>query len=430
MELSSLVLDATNLSPVSEGKTKVIFKIKGNDALVLIRSKDQLTAFNALRQDKLTGKALIANKTTVNVFRLLNDAGVPTHFVVETSDTDFIAKRCEMVPIEWVARRVATGSFLKRNFGVPEGYRFAEPKIETFFKDDEKDDPEYSDEQIECAGFELGGRKIGKPEIRFMKRLTSLIFKVLERCWCMHQCTLVDLKVEYGVTTEGEIVLADVIDNDSWRIWPNGDRHLQLDKQFYRDLSVVTQEAMEQVLSNYEKVMEMTEKFLAVPRCRALIIMGSSSDSGHCDKIANSCRSLGILPSFRVSSAHKTTLETLEIVVEYECDVTPTVVIAAAGRSNGLGPIIAGNSVLPVINCPPLADANLITDLWSSLRMPSGIGCSTVLGAEEGALCAAKILALHDHMVFARILVKQLQNAVRVSEADINSSSSGPQEHH
>ncbi|RCN39068.1 phosphoribosylaminoimidazolesuccinocarboxamide synthase [Ancylostoma caninum] len=164
--LSSLTSNPANLQMLAEGKTKVIFGVVGREDIVLIRSKDQLTAFNAVRKNQLEGKGRIANKTTTNVFKYLQDIGLETHFVEEASDTEFIAKKCQMIPIEWVARRVATGSFLKRNPGVPQGYRFNEPKIETFFKDDANDDPQYSDEQIECAKFEFNGVKIGKSEVR------------------------------------------------------------------------------------------------------------------------------------------------------------------------------------------------------------------------------------------------------------------------
>lgn len=88
--------------------------------------------------------------------------GLSTAFVKQINETAFVAKKCEMVPIEWVTRRLATGSFLKRNPGVPEGFRFCPPKQETFFKDDANHDPQWSDEQIISANFEFNGLKIGK----------------------------------------------------------------------------------------------------------------------------------------------------------------------------------------------------------------------------------------------------------------------------
>lgn len=99
------------------------------------------------------------------IWRRTIDIGMNTAFVKQVTETAFIAKKCEMVPIEWVTRRLATGSFLRRNPGVPEGYRFCPPKQETFFKDDANHDPQWSDEQIISANFVFNGKKIGKRKI-------------------------------------------------------------------------------------------------------------------------------------------------------------------------------------------------------------------------------------------------------------------------
>ncbi len=114
-----------------------------------------------MRSDEITGKGEISNKTNAKVFELLNLAGVKTAFVKTACDASFIAKKCEMVPIEWVTRRLATGSYLKRNPGIPEGYRFSPPKQETFFKDDANDDPQWSEEQIIAKKFLVNGLLIG-----------------------------------------------------------------------------------------------------------------------------------------------------------------------------------------------------------------------------------------------------------------------------
>lgn len=410
--------DQSKLKLLAQGKTKEIHSIEGFPEVVLVRSKDQLTAFNAARKDDLKGKGAIANRTTTNVFTYLQNLGMKTHFVCEVSDNEFVAYNCAMIPIEWVVRRVATGSFLKRNPGVQQGYRFNVPKIETFFKDDANDDPQWSDDQIISAKFHFNGVQIAEPEIALMKRQTKIIFQTLEKGWELSQCALIDMKVEFGVTPAGEIVLADVIDNDSWRVWPKGDKRLQLDKQFYRDMKEVTQEALQQLIANYEKVAQLTAEFSGEPRTRALIIMGSASDGAFCEKIASRVKSFGISPVVRVSSAHKATPDTLNIVGEYEGDGVPTVVIAVAGRSNGLGPVIAGNSYLPVINAPPAGADWVAQDIWSSLHTPSGLGCCTVLGADEAALAAAKILAQKDHMVHGKVLCDQLNNYITIYKSD------------
>lgn len=92
----------------------------GSSVLV---NKDRITAGNGVRAHDLEGKSIISNQTNAKVFELLNRAGVPTAFVRLLSDNAFVAKKCAMVPIEWVTRRLATGSYLKRNPGITEGLR-------------------------------------------------------------------------------------------------------------------------------------------------------------------------------------------------------------------------------------------------------------------------------------------------------------------
>ncbi|XP_051233310.1 multifunctional protein ADE2 isoform X1 [Dicentrarchus labrax] len=405
---------------LNEGKTKQIFELVDQPGLVLVQSKDQITAGNAVRKDQMEGKAAIANKTTSCVFKLLQESGIKTAFVKQHSDTAFIATHCEMIPIEWVCRRVATGSFLKRNPGVKEGYRFTPLKMEMFFKDDANNDPQWSEEQLLESKFCLAGLTISQCEVDIMNRSTVAIFEILEKAWATQNCTLVDMKIEFGVNVKTqEIVLADVIDNDSWRLWPAGDRSQQKDKQVYRDLKEVTPEAMQMVKRNFEWVSERV-KLLLEPQAsgRVVVLMGSTSDMAHCEKIRKACTSYGIMCILRVTSAHKGPDETLRIKAEYEGDGVPTVFVAVAGRSNGLGPVMSGNTAYPVINCPPLTPDWGAQDVWSSLRMPSGLGCSTVLSPDAAAQFAAQIFGLTDHLVWCKLRASMLNTWVSLKLAD------------
>ncbi|XP_030583454.1 uncharacterized protein LOC115779111 isoform X1 [Archocentrus centrarchus] len=405
---------------LNEGKTKQIFELPDQPGLVLVQSKDQITAGNAVRKDQMEGKAAISNKTTSCVFQLLQESGIKTAFVKQHSDTAFMAAHCEMIPIEWVCRRVATGSFLKRNPGVKEGYRFSPLKLEMFFKDDANNDPQWSEEQLLEAKFCLAGLTIGQCEVDIMNRSTVAIFEILEKAWATQNCTLVDMKIEFGINVKTqEIVLADVIDNDSWRLWPAGDRSQQKDKQVYRDLKEVTPEALQMVKRNFEWVSERVKLLLESQASgRVVVLMGSTSDMAHCEKIRKACTSYGIPCVLRVTSAHKGPDETLRIKAEYEGDGIPTVFVAVAGRSNGLGPVMSGNTAYPVINCPPLTPDWGSQDVWSSLRMPSGLGCSTVLSPEAAAQFAAQIFGLSDHLVWCKLRAFMLNTWVSLKLAD------------
>ncbi|XP_030047280.1 bifunctional phosphoribosylaminoimidazole carboxylase/phosphoribosylaminoimidazole succinocarboxamide synthetase isoform X5 [Microcaecilia unicolor] len=405
---------------LNEGKTKEVYELPELPGYVLMQSKDQITAGNAARKDHMEGKAAISNKTTSCVFKLLQEAGVKTAFVRKYSDTAFVAAQCEMIPIEWVCRRIATGSFLKRHPGVKEGYKFYPPKREMFFKDDANNDPQWSAEQILAAKFNCAGLLIGQTEVDIMSRSTVAIFEILEKAWSTQDCTLVDMKIEFGVdVSKKEIVLADVIDNDSWRLWPSGDRSQQKDKQTYRDLKEVTPEAMQMVKRNFEWVAARVELLLeSAHQGRVVVLMGSISDLLHCEKIKKSCANYGIPCELRVTSAHKGPDETLRIKSEYEGDGVPTVFVAVAGRSNGLGPVLSGNTAYPVVNCPPLTADWGAQDVWSSLRMPSGLGCSTVLSPEAAAQFAAQIFGLSNHLVWSKLRSSTLNTWISLKQAD------------
>lgn len=404
---------------LAEGKTKKVVNLPELVGHVLLEAKDRITAGDGARAHDMEGKSAISNATTCKVFELLNAAGIKTHYVRQYGDKGFIAKHCEMIPIEWVTRRIATGSFLKRNPGVKEGYRFYPVKNEYFYKDDANHDPQWSEEQIIDAQIKCGKVVIGRDEVEIMAKTSVTVFEILERAWTTQDCSLIDMKVEYGVDVQtGELVLADVVDSDSWRLWPSGDKRLMKDKQVYRDMKEVTAEGLEQVKKNFNWILEKTKEFLTGPRARAVVIMGSTSDMSHCEKIRESCSKFGIPCFLRVSSAHKGTTETLNVLSEYESDGVPTVFIAVAGLSNGLGPVCSGNTAYPVINCPPLAGGWIAQDVWSSLRLPSGLGCCTVISPDNAALSCAQILGINDHMIWAKLRAKQLNTWIGLKVAD------------
>lgn len=403
---------------VIEGKTKKVWDLKDSPGFVIVVSKDRITAGDGEKAHDLEGKAAISNQTNKKVFEFLNSLGLKTAYSKYTGEKSFIAKKCEMVPIEWVTRRLATGSFLKRHPGVPEGFHFSPPLQETFYKDDANHDPQWSDEQIVSAQFKLNGLEIGQDEVEIMRRTALVVFEVLEKAWAARDCALIDMKIEFGIDSKGEIVVADVIDSDSWRLWPSGDKRLMKDKQVYRNLSTVTQEDLDTVKRNFKWVADQLDHLVPPPSSRVVVLMGSSSDEEYCIKIAKHCKELGLICQLRVTSAHKGTEGTLQVLAEYEGSEEKVVLIAVAGRSNGLGPVLSGNTCFPVINCPPVRPDNVTQDIWSSLNVPSGLGCTTVVNPESAALAAAQIHALHDHIIWSRLRVKKFNNFLALKMAD------------
>jgi len=149
-----------------------------------------------------------------------------------------------------------------------------------------------------------------------------------------------------------------------------------------------------------------------------VILMGSRADEAHCQKIADNARLFGLRVELRVGSAHKTPAHVSHLLEEYEADPTPKVYITVAGRSNALSGYVDGAVFAPVIACPPPGEAFAGADIYSSLRMPSGIAPALVLEPVNAALLAAKILGMSDPAVRQKVVDFQASQQEKILHDD------------
>lgn len=216
---------------IYEGKAKKVYETD-DENIVLVDYKDDATAFNGLKKGTISGKGAINNKVTNFMMQLLEKEGVKTHFIKELSDRETLVKKVSIVPLEVIIRNISAGSFAKR-FGVEEGIVFAEPTIEFSYKNDDLGDPlinSYHAVALSLATWE---------EIEQIKAMAFKVNEVMKKYFLSIGVELVDFKLEFGKTSDGEIVLADEISPDTCRFW-DSKTHEKLDKdRFRRDLGNV-----------------------------------------------------------------------------------------------------------------------------------------------------------------------------------------------
>ncbi|NLE60499.1 MAG: AIR carboxylase family protein [Planctomycetes bacterium] len=151
---------------------------------------------------------------------------------------------------------------------------------------------------------------------------------------------------------------------------------------------------------------------------RIIILMGSKSDLSFAQEIGKALAEFGLEAEYRIASAHKSAAYLLKILADYEMLDCSRVYITVAGRSNALSGMVDANVTAPVISCPPYSDRFAGADLFSSLRMPSGVAPLTVLEPGAAALAAAKILALEDPAVRERVAAFQEAQRQRILTDD------------
>mgnify|MGYP000844683339 FL=1 len=238
---------------LAEGKTKIIYAHPSDAALAVMVQKDSISAGDGARRNTIVGKGALSGRTAANVFALLNRNGIATHLVDAPEPGTMVVRRCTMIPLEVVMRRLATGSFLKRNPGTAEGARCDPPPVEFFLKDDARHDPQISETAIAAQGIASAA------EVEQMIADGRRVFATLEAAWAAQDVTLVDLKIEFGRDASGTLIVADMIDNDSWRLWPGGQKDRMLDKQVYRNMQQVDAAGLAQVRDLYATVAGLTD---------------------------------------------------------------------------------------------------------------------------------------------------------------------------
>jgi 5-(carboxyamino)imidazole ribonucleotide mutase len=149
---------------------------------------------------------------------------------------------------------------------------------------------------------------------------------------------------------------------------------------------------------------------------KVAIIMGSDRDLDFCREIGKYLKLLGVDYEFRVASAHKTPEKVLDILKAFEAE--KVVYITVAGKSNALSGFVDANTSKPVIACPPYSQKYGGVDIYSSLRMPSGVGSTVTVEPEGAAIAAAKVFALEDKELEQRVKDYQSVKKRDVENAD------------
>lgn len=236
------------LEQIYEGKAKKVYKTDDPE-LYIVDYKDDATAFNGLKKGTIAGKGIINNQMSNRLMQMIEQKGVPTHFVKELSERETLVKKVSIVPLEVIVRNIAAGSFSKR-YGVDEGMVFEEPVIEFSYKNDALGDPLLNTDHA------LALKVATRAEIDTIKSYALKVNSILKAFWAECGVTLVDFKLEFGKTADGSIILADEISPDTCRLWDSATGE-KLDKdRFRRDLGGVEEayaEIMKRLVDHEEK---------------------------------------------------------------------------------------------------------------------------------------------------------------------------------
>jgi len=465
-------VDLDGYGPRLEGKVRDMYVV--GDRRVLITT-DRVSAFDrVLGAIPCKGQVL----TQLSRFWFEQTADLVANHMIEVPDPNvMITREAAPLPVEVVVRGYITGSTSTalwtlyergepRPYGLelPAGLKKNDPLPRPVITPTTKAARGEHDERLTSA--EVVERGLVSPALwAEVERVAVAVFLRGQELARRAGLILVDTKYEFGLI-DGELVLIDEIHTpDSSRYWvadtyearvAEGQEPESFDKEFLRlwfvgqgyrgegappsmPVAFVAQVA-ERYIAAYERLTGQTFEPGRQPAAARIasnlqgsglagqrasvelvvpIIMGSKADLAHAERIVAELSAFGIGSEVRVASAHKATAYVLALLKAYEADGRPKVYITVAGRSNSLSGVVDANVQSPVLACPPYSDTFGGADVFSSLRMPSGVVAPVVLEPEAAALLAAKILALADPTLRGRVAAFQARNTEKIIEDDL-----------
>ncbi len=228
-----------------EGKAKQVYATDDKNTIIMY-FKDDATAFNGIKKAQIEDKGMLNNKITTIIFNRLIKAGIKTHYIKTLNDREQLCKKVSIIPLEVIVRNIIAGSMSKR-LGIPEGTKPVNTIFELCYKDDALGDPLINDHHAVALG------AVTYKELDEIYAMLKKINEELQKMFASIGVTLVDFKVEFGKTADGEIVLADEISPDCCRLWDSKTNE-KLDKdRFRRDLGNVI-EAYQEI---YKRLSEL-----------------------------------------------------------------------------------------------------------------------------------------------------------------------------
>lgn len=235
------------LDMLYEGKAKQVYATDDPDKII-IHYKDAATAYNNIKKATIANKGVLNNKISTIIFEYLHKAGIETHYIETINDRDQICRKVSIIPLEVIVRNYIAGSMAKR-LGLEEGIKPGNVIFDICYKADELGDPLINDHHAVALGAAT------YEELEQIYAMTARINEVLKGMFAKMNIKLIDFKIEFGKTSDGEIVLADEVSPDTCRLW-DASTNEKLDKdRFRRDLGRV-REAYEEILARLKKAVE------------------------------------------------------------------------------------------------------------------------------------------------------------------------------
>ena len=431
MESISNVI-SPQLNKIHSGKVRDSFRIDEKTRMII--ATDRLSSFDSVLETLIPGKGAILNSLATFWFEKTKDI-IDNHLMESIHPNISLVKEAKPIKLEMIVRAYITGSAWRKyqkgsrelsGQKVPNGLKknqpFPTPMVTPTTK--EKSDREITEKEI------IAEKWATKKRYNEMKEISLKLFKRGQKLLSEKGIILVDTKYEFGLIGNKLILIDEIHTPDSSRFWSAEDykkdpsKVEQIDKEFVRNylmknkidgqyptklpskivketqkrynniFTIITGEKLNNDIDNtIDKMKNVLVKQKFMKDGFVAIIMGSKSDLPFSKKIKEEIEKYNIFVDMRIVSAHKNGENISEIASEYNNSIEPGAVIAVAGRSNGLGGALSANLNIPVFNCPPFKDKiDMLTNVNSSLMMPSNTPAATVIDPKNAALISLRSL--------------------------------------